>query len=70
MITSKVAPKGGKMSQKRSWTIHFLGEKGRKNILVRGISACKGMKCEQGHASIRLQCQIHISADRDTIGLA
>lgn len=58
MIISKVTPKRGKVSPKKGWTGHFLGEKGRKNILVRGTSACKGRRCGQGGISVRLQCQI------------
>lgn len=37
------------MSERRDWLRHFLGRKSGKNILVRGISVCKGMWCGLGH---------------------
>lgn len=70
MIIGKGTTEGVKVSQKRGWTGHFPGEKSRKNILVRGTSVSKGMRCGQGSASVQLQGQLRVSGDRDTTKLA
>lgn len=40
------------MLERRDWFRYFLGRKSGKNILVRGISVCKGMWCGLGYEDI------------------